>query len=348
MEKTKKQHYVPQCYLRNFAIKGSKKKINVFDKKKEQVRLNQNILDNASERYFYDINIDKILEESSEEKRNDILEQLGEKYKIYKNDKEQHLEKFFSEAIESDYSEILKSIISKAKNATPWHIKNCYCMSLSEKILMSVCITAQFWRTKKQRVMLEEGIMKLYKTLIPKLYNIEYGNIEGKLSPRDIDVSIGKESMKLQHAEFILDIERLLEFVQVLLKHIWVVYINRTKVPFWTSDAPIALNSISDGCRSGKGIASKGIEIILPLSDKVALGMYEREHYEEMFSLAMNKDDRLYIEISDEEEVNRFNKLQILESYRCIFSSDTNFSVAEEMCKKYPCLKEEKEYFSIG
>lgn len=50
MGKTKKEHYVPQCYLRNFMIPGTNEKINVFDKSLEQVRLKQNILDNASER----------------------------------------------------------------------------------------------------------------------------------------------------------------------------------------------------------------------------------------------------------------------------------------------------------
>lgn len=47
MGKTKKEHYVPQCYLRNFVIPGTDEKINVFDKSLEQVRLKQNILDNA-------------------------------------------------------------------------------------------------------------------------------------------------------------------------------------------------------------------------------------------------------------------------------------------------------------
>ncbi len=45
--RTKKEHYVPQCYLRNFAIDGHPDKIHVFDKTKAQIRKSQNILDNA-------------------------------------------------------------------------------------------------------------------------------------------------------------------------------------------------------------------------------------------------------------------------------------------------------------
>ena len=55
MGKTKKEHYVPQCYLKNFMIPGTDEKINVFDKSKEQVRLKQNILDNAYIRIFSNI-----------------------------------------------------------------------------------------------------------------------------------------------------------------------------------------------------------------------------------------------------------------------------------------------------
>lgn len=348
MAKVKKEHYVPQCYLRNFQIPGTDGKINVFDKKKEQTRFNQNILDNASERYFYDIDIDKILAECPEKKRTEILEQMGDQYEVYKNDKEQHIEKFFSEVIEGDYSQVLKSIIHQAENALPWHIKNCYCMSEREKVIMAVCITAQFWRTKKQRVMLEEAITKLYKTMLPKIYNIEYGEKNGKISPDDIEVRIGKEAMKLQHAKFMLDFEKLIEYTQVFLHHIWVVYINRTAVPFWTSDAPIALNAMRDGWKGGKGIASKGIEIILPLSDKVALGMYDREKYGSLLCGLSRKDDRIYMELTDVDKVNQFNQLQVIECYRCVYSSDNDFGMAEEMCAQNPELRENQEYFSVG
>ena len=346
MKKTKKEHYVPQCYLRNFCIKGNDKKINVFDKQKEQTRLNQNILDNASERYFYDIDIDKILNEASEEKRKDMLSQLGDKYDVYKNDKEQHIEKLFSEVIEGDYSEMLKSIIYKAETATPWYLKNCYSMSEVVKIKMAVCITFQFLRTKKSRDMLQDGMIKMYKVLLTKLYNIEYGNSTGNISVEDIDVSIGKEAMKLEHVQFMLDIDRILEFTKCFLNHVWVIYINKTEIPFWTSDAPVALNPMQNGWRSGRGIAAEGIEIILPLSDKVCLGMYDREYYGDLFYKATVKEDRIYIEIDDCNKVNSFNELQVRESYRCIFSSNQDFTLAKELCEKYPSIKETGDYFN--
>lgn len=348
VERTKKEHYVPQCYLKNFRIPRTEGRINVFDKKKAEIRTNQNILDNASERYFYDIDIDKILNEATEENRNKMLNRLGEKYEIFRNDKTQHLEKFFSEVIEGDYSEVLKSIISKAENATPWYLDNCYSLSIKEKVVLSICITMQFLRTKKQRVMLEEGMTKLYETFLVKLYNIEYGEYAESLSPGDIKANIGKEAMKMKHAKFILDFNKVLEFSGVLRSHLWVTYINRTPIPFWTSDAPIALNPMSNGGRCGKGIGAKGIEILLPISDKVTLAMYDREEYEKYMSLGGNVKDRLYIEIYDENHINSFNALQLKECYRCVFSGSEDFSLAKEMCEKNPSLMQEKEYFTVG
>ena len=59
--KKKKQHYVPQCYLVQWAIPDTNQ-INVFDKIKKEERIN-NIEDVAQERYFYDINFQKALSE---------------------------------------------------------------------------------------------------------------------------------------------------------------------------------------------------------------------------------------------------------------------------------------------
>lgn len=184
--------------------------------------------------------------------------------------------------------------------------------------------------------------------MLCKLFNIEYGDELGRLSQEDFETTIGKEAMKLQHAEFILDIENILEFSAVFLRHIWVIYINRTNEPFWTSDAPVALNPMPNGWRSGKGIASRGIEIVLPLSDKVALGMYDAEVYAPMLSMVSRKSNRMYIELKDKEQIQRFNQLQVVESYRCIYSSCEDFSLAQRMCQEHPDLKRAQEYFSVG
>ena len=52
MADTKKEHYVPRCYLKHFEADNGK--IQVFDKKIMQVR-EQRSFEVAMENYFYDI-----------------------------------------------------------------------------------------------------------------------------------------------------------------------------------------------------------------------------------------------------------------------------------------------------
>ena len=52
VKETKKEHYVPQCYLERW--KNSKGYVAVYDKKLKMSRGN-NIKDIACERYYYDI-----------------------------------------------------------------------------------------------------------------------------------------------------------------------------------------------------------------------------------------------------------------------------------------------------
>ncbi len=58
MADTKKEHYVPQCYLKNFV--NENERIAVFDKKLLQSRL-QRTTDIAMENYFYDIDFDDLM-----------------------------------------------------------------------------------------------------------------------------------------------------------------------------------------------------------------------------------------------------------------------------------------------
>ena len=65
MGNVKKQHYVPQRYLPAFATRKSPSKpykFFIYDKELDKTR-NGNVEDYASERYFYDIDFEKIKED---------------------------------------------------------------------------------------------------------------------------------------------------------------------------------------------------------------------------------------------------------------------------------------------
>ena len=69
MSAYKKQHYVPRLYLKEFTINQERDKINVYDKARKMFRPNQNLMNVASENYFYDFDLETIYNNSSDEKK---------------------------------------------------------------------------------------------------------------------------------------------------------------------------------------------------------------------------------------------------------------------------------------
>ena len=115
--KKKKQHYVPQCYLENWAIDGSHQ-IYVYDKEMNKQRKN-NITDVASENYFYDVDLTGIV-------TNDKAKEMGfSNFDPSKADEAQYIENFFSNSVEGQYKFLLNNVLTNVSRMTPWELKNC-------------------------------------------------------------------------------------------------------------------------------------------------------------------------------------------------------------------------------
>ena len=165
MADTKKEHYVPRCYLKNF--ENEQERINVFDKFKLQLR-NQRIIEVAMENYFYDINFDKMMElvkvDRIDKVKEDILTITGAQdwetvRKLMGNDK--YIEKEFFAKQESLYNILLNRIIEKSHKGNQWVIDNCSCCSDDEKLFLSCFIAIQIIRTKTFRESLVERMTRL-------------------------------------------------------------------------------------------------------------------------------------------------------------------------------------------
>lgn len=105
----KNQHYIPRFYLKSF---GENNKVDVYDKTQNKFFPNANVNNFASQKYFYDVNIDN----SQITKELDLMFNIygyqytvEEKEKIYKNP--QLIEEYFSR-IEGDISILLKEFES--------------------------------------------------------------------------------------------------------------------------------------------------------------------------------------------------------------------------------------------
>jgi len=318
MKKTKKQHYVPRCYLENFSIPGTYQ-INVYDKQLGSSRINS-INDVASENYFYDIEFSNVLND-------DLINEINNiGIPISNLDNEQYIEHYLAEIIESDFSKLLSDIIGRAKSSTPWYIKNCFFVSEEQKLNLSICLAVQYIRTKAVR----EGILESSDCMLQVLEDMN-ASCELKDSMR-----ITKENLKLIHGKMILDKNNLFDMVKSFNRLSWILGINKTAKHFYTSDTPIGTKAhLSHPLLSMTGLNSEGVEVFFPISPELILIMYDGNYHKEIAT-----KDRTYVVISLEDNVDYYNSLAVMRSHRCIFSDKSDFSLLEEMVKRNPRIFE--------
>jgi len=318
MKKTKKQHYVPRCYLENFGVPGTYQ-INVYDKQSGSSRINS-INDVASENYFYDVKFSDIFTE-------DLIKELnGIGVSIDNLDNEQYIEHYLAETIEGDLSKLLSSIINKVKSITPWYIQNCFFISEEQKLNLSVCLAVQYIRTKSVR----EGMLESSDCMQQALENM---NATQKLKDSMI---ITKKDLKLIHGKMIFDTDNLFEMVKSFNSLVWILGINKTSKHFYTTDNPIGTKAhISHPFLSMGGLNSSGVEAFFPISPEIILIMYDGEYHKEL----INKD-RMYWDNMVHENIEYYNSLAVMRSNRCVFSDNGDFALIEEMVKKNPMLFE--------
>jgi hypothetical protein len=118
----------------------------------------------------------------------------------------------------------------------------------------------------------------------------------------------------------------------LLCQHIWIVGVNRTMQPFYTSDNPVVRNAhVFRHGRSFVGFNAPGVEIAFPLTSTHILVMYERKHH-------WNKHGRFencVVGVSPF-QVEYFNALQVRQSYRQIYCGKNEFDQARGICKRFP------------
>ena len=317
MSKVKNQHYVPRRYLKNFAELTKKKgiyRLNVFDKVTSKARYNQNIENIASERYFYDVNFEELIEEAIQEGIDIPRDKLDE----IKSVDVQSMEKILSETEESVFFNPIGKIITSYIMSNPNNLENIIAIIDSDRPMIAYYLAIQFVRTKEfktQLIQLTEKGTELIakKQLKDKVSNDFIENLE-------INV---KENMKsLLHNEYMLDTELLGGIAKSFLSHIWFVAVSRDRL-FWTSDTPI----VRYGYLEKMGFESEGIEIIFPITSELALVMHEASYFLDEFEKHLK-----FVRVS-KSFVEHCNALQVVQSYRNVFTTERDFSIAERIIK---------------
>lgn len=312
-EKKKKQHYVPQCYLEAWAIKGTHQ-VHVYDKLKKKPRKN-NIKDVASENYFYDINFRKALSR----KEQNLLAVSEES--LEEISKQQFLENFFADHIEGELSRLLNRLIDKLSNLTPRKLKKHF-ISRYDKWKFSRHLSFQHIRTKAVRNAIDDVSDCLQQML--KEMNVSSEMVSG-MKPT-------KDSTKLIHAQMISDQEGIANSTRRFNSFVWILAINDTTKEFITSDNPITTRPhVSNPYMSMSGLMSKGVEVFYPISPRIMLIMFDREYHKQIV-----KWDRHYFVIRDARDIDSYNLLTVIHSTRCVFSSSGDFSIIDKILELEP------------
>lgn len=324
-QKVKNEHYVPQRYLHTFAKqKGKTYRFNIFDKEKIQIRPG-NVEDYASERYFYDVDFEQLRKKAEEKDPNFKID--PEMEKLMQEIDTQHIEHFFAENVETFLFDSVAQITSTYMMANPVRLLEMEILNDEQIDKISLYLALQQVRTKEFRQVIIETYERMPLLLMKKMAKSE----EERELLNNIRLEWNDENQKkLLHAQMILDEDNITKLALVFRDKYWMVLINETGMPFYTSDNPV----VRYGHCGQMGYGSRGIEIAFPINSRLILVLRDRDYF--------STDGVLHKHFCkiDEENVIFYNALQVQQSYRYVFCKEEKFDLANDILKKEPELSD--------
>lgn len=307
-EKTKKEHYIPQCYLKRWG--NEKKQLYVYDIV-AQKSWKSNIQDVACENKFYDINYSGLSNLAIT-----LLREVG----IDPEKDPQFIEHFFAKIIEDNYAECLTRLVDV--DITPWYEKNCFFINEIDKIMFSFNLVFQSIRTKSFRKSIHNSSVCMEKLLK------DLGCTEEVIKRHTTDL-VGEKNIQ---GNMFFDINHICNLAAHYLRLTWILGRNKTKTPFYTSDNPIGTcPHVKDPFLPMNGIASTGVEVFFPLSPQHILLMYDGEYHR-----SIQAYDRRFYSIEEEELIERYNMLCVYNSSQYVIANTPVFDIVKKELRKDP------------
>ena len=323
----KNQHYVPRFLLENFSnAKKQKKK----GKKKEELYIH--VFDKSDDRDF-GANIKTIATENGF-------------YDFTLEDGSEQTWEVALSVLEGKASVLIKQIINE---------KSLKSLSDEQREVLSLFFSVQLVRTRHAR--------EYFKDMILKISNHLNSLFFGKYSfykEDDIESILSDEGMKLYTAESIYEAGG--EYLPHFFNKQWTLYEAPKDKSFYIGDNPVALYSHLPS-RFGThdvGIAVKGIEIFIPISNKLVVALVcpdmlsdtaeiiksiksvnrssinykveelKRANKAQSFMNRLLSGDAILVE---DDQLIFINSLQVKYSNRFVFSSDGDFELVKQMIR---------------
>ena len=186
-------------------------------------------------------------------------------------------------------------------------------ISHNDRIRMSLFIALQSVRTKGYRALIKEAGGKMVTELVKDELPPEYKNLEFKAVMKD-------ELAQVLQAQTIVS-DYVYRLAYILDHSLWTLLVNKTKVPFWTSDNPVSLYNPNYGDLNGIGFAVRGIQTHFPLSSKLLLTILDPTSYAHTAVKIVKNPETISYE----------NEFQLYNATRFVVSSENDFSMAMKL-----------------
>lgn len=284
----KKQHIVPQAYLKRFGVKNQNNKgyhTNVLSK-----------IGNNSE--WYTCAIDKVACKNNY-------------YDDPSKEDEKYWEKHFANNLEPMYGTPLDNIIAKITLGNKEIV-----IDEDDKHKLSEMICFQ---TMRAPAFLDHSYKNGEKIQRETIDNIIFHNHE-ILSEAQMELleRLRKKNLfKNATLEHITSPKNIAKYAEVLSSRLWTINYNNSRAPFFTSDTPVVMYNFST--RSllyrDNGIGRQETMILYPLTPKIMIQIYPG-----FFNLAGIRDcERVILSDSDMRYVNGVNEMQWKSAIRQVF-----------------------------
>jgi len=303
MSQTKREHFVPRWYLERFA-NPTTGNVCVFDKFTQKV-FESSVWNIAQERHFYDLRPESIKEEFR--KTGIDLQEIEKALAV--------IEGYFAQAIDH-----LLEYIERRTGIPP-----------DLRWMLAVQMAIQWTRTRRYRnAMVELAEIRMQaetdeavRRRFPDLAKDEYPTVK-----------IAEHSIPAMHNQLFFNDEHWERLANVFVRHIWLIGVNNTPTPFYTSDHPVVRRAnVPDQPCGGIGIDSPGVEFFLPVSPVYALILRERSYFREQWE----KHDGGGLLLAPE-SVEAYNRMQVVQCHRHVFSSTGDFAIARSACVEDPTI----------
>ncbi len=314
-KENKKQHYIPQCYFRNFS--ENNKSIWVYNKKNSK-SYTQSIANIACEDDFYKL-AEKVVDGKTITSAN-MLEK-----------------EFFANNLEIMYSDCLKLFASKTKE---WlsNQNNNPVIDKKTKDIFSALIALQYLRMPNIREMYIDANKKVNNyafELNKELYKTQVDEKQYSLID-SITLEYDEELQSLEHF-FIYGDQKLIDSYQdQLVNKIWVFYVTEHN-NVYTSDNPILTKPhIPNQPYLYSGFGMNGVEVIFPLSSSLLLTIWDEKYFTDKRKL-----DNTFCLINDK-SLREYNLYQYMYSNYETYSQNDNFNLIKAMLQ----IRGGKQYFA--